>query len=104
MNSDDGYTTEEAKRREQMDELFKKSKRMPRTSNQGERTNEYLIGQMMVLLRILTADVKKIMKDQHRLSEDMKLLKQETKEIKEEQKEYRKEIENLKKINEKAKK
>jgi len=102
MDSDD-YTTDEGKRkRDDIDEAFRKSKKTVRSPKKGEESKHEMMETMMQLLNELTVNVKEIKDKQYSHSEDMRLLKSELKKLREEQKQYTEEITSLREMNEKA--
>lgn len=91
--SDDG----KRKRGDDLEDLFKKSKK---TFRSPEKTND-MMTEMMKLMKELSADVRDIKLVQQTHTEDTKALRKEIMELRREQTEYKKEISKLTKENEK---
>ncbi|KAK9674937.1 hypothetical protein QE152_g40756 [Popillia japonica] len=78
---------------------LKKSKKLSRSP---PNASEYMINEMMKLMKELSADIKDIKLEQQSQVEENKALKEELKEIRKEQREYMGEINRQKDLNEKA--
>lgn len=101
MESDDEYSEDGKRKGEDIDETFKKSRKIMRTPKK-ENSSEDKIEQMMNLLKDLTTDIKDIKTEQYRNNQNVNALQMEIKELRRELKEQNQEMNSLKEINKKA--
>lgn len=102
----DEYLTDEGKRKkEDIEDLYKRSKKTHKTPNKGCDSKDSMGEQMreiMNLLRDLSGDVKEIKGEQRTNTEELKALQEEIRTMRTEQSEFKEEIEKMKDINSKA--
>lgn len=105
MSSEDCLTDEGKRKKDDIDDLFRKSKKTMRTPVKGDVPKDTILEQMKqmtLLLSNLVSDVKDIKGEQSVNKEETKLLQEEIKKLRTEQGEFKEEVKQLKDIHEKA--
>lgn len=107
MDSDEYLTDEGKRKKEDVDELFKRSRRTVRTPTKAEESKdqgEKQMRELMSLMKNLAQDIKEIKTEQRNSNEETKKLQEEIRCLRKEQREFKDEIKELKETNGKAKK
>ncbi|KAJ8956684.1 hypothetical protein NQ318_014039 [Aromia moschata] len=97
------------RKKEDLDDLFRVSKKIPRTPPEGPEgsdPNKWMVEQMkkmMSMMKNLTTDVADIKEEQQEHTKEVKTLQQEIRKLRTEQKDFKEEIKHLKEINENMK-
>lgn len=105
MDSDEYLTDEGKRKKEDVDELFKRSKRTVRTPTKGEGSKASMENQMKTMISLMEGlvwDTKDIKTKQQNNNEETKKLQVEIRRLRKVQREFKGEIKERKGTNEKA--
>lgn len=105
MDSDGDYSTDENKRKRNLDkeEIFSKSKKMMRTPVKSQQKTDEKLDKLIELIQNLSAEMQQMRKEQKEYSKEMEILKEENRSLKLENENIKKENgeikEDLKSLN-----